>query len=481
MEVINICFKLEAVWQNDNDVTHCTKCKAPFSLIFNRKHHCYVHGAVCCANCVTKRIDIYVDALGDRYLDIIPYRNNSTIKVCDMCYNLLKTKQGRCMLASNNLLYFDYLRRLHSFRHLQIMEYNHQKLPNIYFNFRNQLPTQSFTSLQINTLLKINSSFFAGHSSWLIPLFKSYPATNPKLLSLPQTKSCDSLKCPHACYSKLKSWHLLDLLLNSNCRPEVLTYIYTQLDVLSDTEFDIYIPQFTKLTTKYPSFLDYLVSRSNTSIQIASSCYFQLLVNNNVSSTFNSKLSHDLLLKLNIMRDTADIIRKSNFDSLDTKFKHIIYEPVHPEEKFCGIDVKNIKDIPSYNAPKLIPFVTATGKIHNILYKSNDSLRHDEIISRIIMIFDRILIDEEKLDCYTVKYRVVALDTRSGLIEIVPNSETLETLKRIHNFSIQNYVRINNKNMKFEGMGLSALSSRVLSIVFSPIYLGLEIAIWAIL
>ena len=442
-EIINICFKIESPWQNDNDVTQCNKCKITFSW-FYRRHHCYLHGLVFCSNCVKNRVDIYTDPLGDRYIDILPYRNNSTIKVCDVCYSILKYKQKSAWLplAFYLLPIKDIISLTSTCKLWNLITKNYLT---IYINIKHQIPSQPLTQLQSH-ILYINKNSFAGHTSWLIPLYKSFPMLDINLFDSQKIKSCKSLNCSNSCYEKLQCYHLVDLLINSQCEPQLLSYIYSSFDKIPNFEFDFYIPIFTKIINKYSSFLDYLIKRSNDNIQIATSCYFQLLSRNTMVSSFNSKLSHNLLLRLNIMRDTCDIICKSNFKLIKDQ---IIYEPTHPDEEYLGVDIENIKNMDSYNAPKCIPFVTKSGSINNILYKIDDSLRHDEIVSKIIMIFDKILIDEEKLDCYTVKYRVIALDSKSGLIEIVPNAETLESLKKIHNFSIQNYVRINNKSMSF--------------------------------
>lgn len=434
-----LSFRISSVKQDiDNLSDICTKCKLPFSWYYRRKHHCRIDGHIYCFECTNKKIDIYTDEKGDQYLDMISYRNNSSIKVCNDCYSILQLKRGIGWLP---IIFY----RLHLIDVLRIASVC--KLWNIiaknyiyiYENIKTKLPSHLFTQIEI-TILKANTSQFYGHSKWLVPVFKCCNI-NIEILTYPRIKECKELNCGEGCYIQLKGFHLLDLLINSTCSIELLTYIYECLDKLSDIELDCYIPHFVKLLTKYPSFIGYLAKRSNQSIIIATDVYFQLLFNNNLAALFDCTALH----KLHSMRNTCDVIKNGKLDIL----KGIIYEPTHPDEEYIGINIAQIKEMDSYHAPQSIPFVKHDGSINRILFK-HDNLLPDQIVSKIIILFDQILREEEGLDCHTVKYRVVPLDLNNGLIEIVGNAETLESLKVLRNFSMQNYVRIHNKNMTFQ-------------------------------
>ncbi|CAI5448259.1 unnamed protein product [Caenorhabditis angaria] len=76
--------KSDAQWAKDSDVSNCTACTEVFSMT-KRKHHCRMCGSIFCANCSEGRVKLP--------------SNPRPARVCDICYNILKTRNNPTMSA----------------------------------------------------------------------------------------------------------------------------------------------------------------------------------------------------------------------------------------------------------------------------------------------------------------------------------------------------------------------------------------------
>jgi hypothetical protein len=189
-------------------------------------------------------------------------------------------------------------------------------------------------------------------------------------------------------------------------------------------------------------------------------------------------------------------VNASNPDEvlIDKLIANNIYEkeipiPIKPDLMMCGIDYKKVKIMKSATCPVFIPCqvqhngrilpsplatstssppigtpVGAPGSLpprarsqsmkateinqdyasYSFIYKSED-IRKDRIISGIITIMDYIL-KKNGYDMNVVTYNVLPTAMSSGLIEIVPNAETLYFIKEKRNYSIQNHILENNSH-----------------------------------
>ena len=64
------------VWIPDQRVTMCQLCSLEFSLVV-RRHHCRACGKVVCSSCSSNKAPI-------------KYRQYETVRVCNVCYEILK-------------------------------------------------------------------------------------------------------------------------------------------------------------------------------------------------------------------------------------------------------------------------------------------------------------------------------------------------------------------------------------------------------
>jgi hypothetical protein len=86
-----------------------------------------------------------------------------------------------------------------------------------------------------------------------------------------------------------------------------------------------------------------------------------------------------------------------------------------------------------------------------VMYK-RECLLKDQVAVNIVRLMDQILKREEGLDLNIVTYRVLPTSLNAGLIEIVPNADTIYAIRQHKNLTIQNYIIEHNSQLTVEQM-----------------------------
>jgi phosphatidylinositol 3-kinase len=76
-----------------------------------------------------------------------------------------------------------------------------------------------------------------------------------------------------------------------------------------------------------------------------------------------------------------------------------------------------------------------------------DDLTRDLVIMNLIKRIDKILKEEEGLDLYITTYNILPISNDFGLIEIVPDADTIYAINKRHKLSILNYILENNAHV----------------------------------
>jgi phosphatidylinositol 3-kinase len=100
--------------------------------------------------------------------------------------------------------------------------------------------------------------------------------------------------------------------------------------------------------------------------------------------------------------------------------------------------------LPMSSSPISKPTTLPSGYWYQVMYKKTD-VRYDQTVMSLIRLSDQIL-KENGMDLDIVTYRVLPTGYHSGLIEVVPNSETINSL--VSTQSIQNYIMEFNSGEK---------------------------------
>ncbi len=347
-------------------------------------------------------------------------------------------------------------------------------------------------------ILWINRRYFIGHSKWLIQLLKSidYEDYDTKISKIGEILrllkdekpiiTCWQLMCTRQCKKiptpedglilldksiKLNAIRKFAIKLLNNasineltCYLPYLTY-YMQyesleesvigrylvdkacaicqdptkdnLDFINELYWQLFLGQEDHTHTQlYKFFLDYLKAKIDTEISTQICQGFKLMgILNKMPKNLTEYQTKEYMKRMIVSRP-----RVGKYYSI----------PLDPFLKNLDINFENIYKKTSATEPILIPITH--GDRHNvvekhILYK-NEDVRKDQIVMNLIKLVDQILKKEENLDLNIVTYGVRPVTSKSGLIEIVPNCETMYDIRK--KFTIFNYIIENNKESTIE-------------------------------
>jgi len=486
-------------WIDDSIITRCHNCDIQFG-IFYRKHHCRLCGRIFCYNCSNyfENVPKELQVTNEYNMENIIEKN---VRLCKCCYNkMIEIKYLKQLIDIFELIDLDIIdllvlrsvcktwRRSSNFILSKIREIQ-------YF-----LPDHNYNNFEKKVLWN-NRKYFIGHSQWFMKLLKSidyddYQSSKTKLSIIielmkhtEKTVSCKKLMCTRYCTSSISaedSLCLLDKTINSKI---IKKFIIVYLDLASIEELTNYLPfliHYMKYETIEDSIIgNYLINKciffsypcnnkiDNNKLYFINEVYWLLLLGLEDKEyyirykffidRFNDEI-HKMILNL--------IKSGHNFVNLFTPILNIMDEyeikniirkqiqkinclsiPLNPIINNIEININEIHRKKSATKPLFIPIKNNNNNYfidnYNVLYK-NEDIRKDKIIINIIKLIDIIIKKEEKLDLGILTYNVCCINSKSGLIEIVPNCDTIYNIKEKKKFSILNYIIENNKNDKIE-------------------------------
>lgn len=275
--------------------------------------------------------------------------------------------------------------------------------------------------------------------------------------------------CLSDIYSLLKAWtplspvECLHLLTPSFLNKEVRdTAIKWMKSIVSDELCD-YLPQMVQIL-RYEPWDDspiawFLFERSLLSVRVAHHLYWLLKENLSDPTTgdrmklmLNSllvivgeamhnriKTQESLLKNLSSIADkiktTKESLRLSIlFHELEITHHDLVENPtclpLSPSLEVCGVDVKSCSYFTSNTLPLKLVFHTPemTGTNNEAIFKVGDDLRQDMITLQMIRIMDKLWL-KEGLDLKIVTFTCIATEFRKGMVELVPEAETLRKIQ----------------------------------------------------
>lgn len=493
--------KNNPVWVPDSAAIACHLCKNSFTF-YRRVHHCRLCGFVFCNSCSYHFIHL------SKNLETIPecspeYKTKWTLnflwrskvyskqkeRVCDTCY----ARYTEMQKLEVYILLFGYLDIKTLLSIATISKQWNQAVNVIKSMFRDiqySLPGYTISPIQ-KQILWSSRHYLAGHSRWMVKLltftdWSSVTETVEAEECLHHSRACKcwSLMCTRRCQPQLTGYDCIELLTTKITSPDVISYIRSCMDHLSTAEFECYIPQMTFNLRSSPWLLETLIHRSlddntirtiaywNLSLLKSRDPFFHLMFN-----TYMSRL-HDALGKKVVF---GELIQGRRFIKILSKIPSNGYNEYLQKNKEylpCGIryspndpirdppneialpsnpnltikmlDAYGIKTKDSATAPMVIPLI-CSNNTHNrieqsLLYKK-ECLIQDYIIVNIIRLMDIILKRDLDIDFGIRTYQVLPLDEKGGVIEIVPEAETLYSIKYHLNFTLLNYLLEHNPQL----------------------------------
>eukprot|EP01130_Rhizamoeba_saxonica_P002997 TRINITY_DN1305_c0_g1_i1.p1 TRINITY_DN1305_c0_g1~~TRINITY_DN1305_c0_g1_i1.p1 ORF type:complete len:741 (+),score=115.61 TRINITY_DN1305_c0_g1_i1:427-2649(+) len=306
--------------------------------------------------------------------------------------------------------------------------------------------------------------------------------------SLPKHKNeCWSLMCTRLCKPGFTTDEALQLLGEKIQNIHIRNFAIQLFNELEDEELSFFLPVLVHYIRFDPiderPIANFLIERSLENESIRNDFHWLLVVSkyedvcdmySDVSNLFIKTMEQENVSQLRRGEGLVKAIRlfrenmKSQIHNLDcnseetkSRLRKVVrddgcfdaYEvplnlPVCPEIKVQNIDYNSLSVKTSATMPIVINCIQHTDEpVPNfpILYKSED-LRKDYIVVNIIRIMDKILKEEAGLDMNIVTYRVLPTTLDDGIIQIIPNSETIYAIEREQKLTIQNWINDHNEN-----------------------------------
>ncbi|XP_062842305.1 phosphatidylinositol 4-phosphate 3-kinase C2 domain-containing subunit beta [Trichomycterus rosablanca] len=239
------------------------------------------------------------------------------------------------------------------------------------------------------------------------------------------------------------------------------------MDTISDPELLDFLPQLVQ-ALKYECYLDsplvrFLLRRAIGDIRVAH-CLFWLLKDNLQDSQFSMRYQHLLAALLccsgqglreefdrqcwliNVLAKVAQRVRDTSPSSRQTVLREGLDDvkqfftinsscrlPLNPGLQVKGINIKSCSYFNSNAVPLKLTFqnMDLQGDHINVIFKSGDDLRQDMLTLQIIRIMNKIWI-QEGLDMRMVIFRCFSTGRSRGMVEMIPNAETLRKIQVEH-------------------------------------------------
>lgn len=508
------------VWVKDHTVTHCHNCNLEFGF-WCRKHHCRNCGNIFCNKCSNNFI-VIPEFMTDRptaadFWNISYYVTSLKKKeerVCKKCSDLIIEKSkayDRIVNIFKNPESIDSIAKL-SELDLDIKTHYIDHLRNIQY----YLPNHQYTEID-KKLLNINAIHFSKHSKYIVHLIKSIDwkskiityshefqnnsikSQEPiecdpldfiiKILNGERNKSCMDIFCTRTCAEYLSCDDCVNILYSC----------YNDLpDKLMQFLFDIIMLTPEQIILCHVSFFVNLVKNNNGSSKVLEELIYKLL-----SQT--KKLMYHTFWFINNAKEKSDNKQLVNICSFIEKFdkEHIktmtkeylffaglianlsdakryllthlekykpISLPYEPDIQIIGADTENIIIKDSYTKPVIITFYTVQQESIKLLFKK-ESVMNDVAVLSLMTICDTLLNDHIDKNFDVITYPTMPLTAHSGMIEIINEAETLQTI-RTKKKPILKHIMLRNEN-KIIGQVLDRYMYSLISYTLHSYFIGL--------
>ncbi|RDW62214.1 putative 1-phosphatidylinositol 3-kinase [Coleophoma cylindrospora] len=121
--------------------------------------------------------------------------------------------------------------------------------------------------------------------------------------------------------------------------------------------------------------------------------------------------------------------------------------PLDPSIMITGVDPAETAVFRSSLFPIMLTFKTTTGKKYQILFKTGDDLRQDQLVIQTITLMDQLL-QKENLDLKLSPYKILATGATAGAAQFVPSSSLQSIVNKYKGAPVLGYLKYNNPDDK---------------------------------
>ncbi|CZR63709.1 probable 1-phosphatidylinositol 3-kinase [Phialocephala subalpina] len=121
--------------------------------------------------------------------------------------------------------------------------------------------------------------------------------------------------------------------------------------------------------------------------------------------------------------------------------------PLDPSVMIVGVDPAETAVFKSSLCPIMLTFKTLTRQKYQILFKTGDDLRQDQLIIQIITLMDQLL-QKENLDLKLSPYKILATGATAGAAQFVPSMTLQGIVNKYRGNTVLAYLKYNNPDDK---------------------------------
>ncbi|RKF55433.1 Phosphatidylinositol 3-kinase, root isoform [Erysiphe neolycopersici] len=117
--------------------------------------------------------------------------------------------------------------------------------------------------------------------------------------------------------------------------------------------------------------------------------------------------------------------------------------PLDPSVMLVGVDPAETHVFKSSLFPIMLTFKTVTKQKYQIIFKTGDDLRQDQLVIQIISLMDQLL-QKENLDLKLSPYKILATGASAGAVQFVPSVSLQSVVKKFKGNPVLAYLEYNN-------------------------------------
>jgi phosphatidylinositol 3-kinase len=121
--------------------------------------------------------------------------------------------------------------------------------------------------------------------------------------------------------------------------------------------------------------------------------------------------------------------------------------PLDPSVMITGVDPAETLVFKSSLFPIMMTFKTSTKQKYQIMFKTGDDLRQDQLVIQIITLMDQLL-QKENLDLKLSPYKILATGATAGAAQFVPSMSLQSIVNKYRGNTVLAYLKYNNPDDK---------------------------------
>ena len=162
-----------------------------------------------------------------------------------------------------------------------------------------------------------------------------------------------------------------------------------------------------------------------------------------------SKISGDIKLSRDGVPKKAERVKQF---LADTKNEMAVIDPplplpLDPSVMITGVEPAETTVFKSSLFPIMVTFKTTTKHKYQIIFKTGDDLRQDQLVIQIITLMDQLL-QKENLDLKLSPYKILATSASAGAAQFVPSMSLQGIVNKYKGNSVLAYLKYNNPDDK---------------------------------